>query len=303
MHTKPLTLARIFFTGLVAALGLLLTGCGMTLTNLTPPSLAENPSQIYTLSLRVKRSAAAITQSSVVPFVVVGGQSYKMRKSPLSEDLYEYDYQLPAGQDEIAYYFLVQFKIESSGTYSDRELFTEVTRAKVARRYVVSLEVPRGPVGSRVSVLGRGFSPQDVVMLDDAAARTVYDSPTSLSFFVPPVAASRSYNVTLASPLGSSPIGTFRVDPSSVQVFPSSLHLRVGERQTITFTLPYPASQGGLLLDITTDIPESVIMPEVLVPAGQNSIVVPIQGGKKGRGTLFLKGFGDGELTIPVTVE
>jgi hypothetical protein len=302
MQTKPLTLARLILTGMTAMLGLFLAGCGITITNLTPSSLAENPSQIYTLSLRVKRSASSIVKESITPFAIVGGQSYKMRKSPLSDDLFDFDYQVPAGQEEIAYYFLVQYKIESSGSLSSSEIYTEVQRARIARRYVLSLEVTRGPVGARVSVLGRGFTSQDLIMLDGVAARTVYDSPNSLSFFVPAVAGGRNYHVTLSSPAGNSPIGVFRVDSTSVQVSPTALTLRQGERQSLIFTLPYPAAQGGMLLDITTDVPESVIMPEVIIPAGQTSISIPVQGGKKGSGSLFLKGFGEGEITVPVTV-
>jgi len=53
---------------------------------------------------------------------------------------------------------------------------------------------------------------------------------------------------------------------------------------------------------VTTDIPESVIMPEVVVPEGQTSAVVTVQGGKPGTGSLFLKGYGNGEVSVPVTV-
>ncbi len=303
MHIKPSSLARQFLAGVLLAVGLLLAGCDLKLTNLTPPSLAENPSQIYTLSLRVSGSRGAILKNSLHAFIVIGGQSYKMSKSPLSEELYDFDYQLPAGQDELAYYYLVQYAVDSNGFPRSCEAYTEVQHAKIARRYVLSLEVTRGPVGARVSVLGRGFSPQDTLLFDEVPARTVYDSPNSISFFVPAVSPNRNYRVNLQSPAGNSPVGTFRVDGASVQVSPSALTLKTGEKQSLTFTLPVPASQGGVLLDITTDIPESVIMPEVLVPAGQNSITITVQGGKKGSGQLYLKGFGQGELTIPVSVQ
>jgi hypothetical protein len=63
-------------------------------------------------------------------------------------------------------------------------------------------------------------------------------------------------------------------------------------------------SAGGQLLDVATDVPESVIMPEVVVPAGQSSVSVPVQGGKKGSGNLSLKGYGpSGEILIPITVQ
>ena len=70
-----------------------------------------------------------------------------------------------------------------------------------------------------------------------------------------------------------------------------------------TFTQTSPAPSNGLLLDVTTDIPSSVIMPEVLVPAGQVSVSVPVVGGRPGAGSLVLKGYaGSGDLTIPITV-
>lgn len=304
MHTKPLTLARQFFACFFAIGALLLlSGCDMKLTNMTAPTLAENPSQIYTLSLRVSGGTGNMVKDSLIPYIVIGGQNHKMNKSSLGEDLYELDFQLPAGQDEMSYYYLVQYQINSNGYTVTRQAYTNVQKSKIARRYVLSLEVTRGPVGARVSVLGRGFTPQDVVYFDDVAARTVFDSPNSISFFVPAVAASRNYRVQLMSGGGASPVGTFRVDGASVSVSPSSLVLRPGEKQTLTFTLPMPATQGGLLLDITTDVPESVIMPEVVVPAGQSSVSIPVQGGKKGSGILYLKGFGAGEVTVPVTVQ
>ena len=62
------------------------------------------------------------------------------------------------------------------------------------------------------------------------------------------------------------------------------------------------ASAGGTLLDVTTDIADSVIMPEVIVPAGQTSVTVSIEGGRPGTGSLFLKGFVAGEVNVPVAV-
>jgi hypothetical protein len=172
----------------------------------------------------------------------------------------------------------------------------------IVNRYVLSLEVNRGPVGARISVLGRGFTPQDVVHLNGTPARTAFESPNSISFFVPPLDPGRNYQVTVNGAAGNSPVGTFRIDATTVSVSPTSLNLRTGERQSLTFSLPNAAPPGGTLLDIATDVPESVIMPEVVVPQGQTSVAIPVEGGKAGSGNLFLKGFGQGELTIPVNV-
>lgn len=303
MQNNRFSHARRFFLSVAAALGLfLLTGCEMTITNLTPASLPENPSQIYTISTRVTPKTNAIIDGSIVPRLIIDGKSVPMNKSALGQGIYEVDYQIPAGRTEIAYYVLVNYQVENNGTLFSRESFTEVQHAQIVSRYVLSLEVSRGPVGSRISILGRGFTAQDVVYLDGAPARTMFESPTSISFFVPPVEANRNYKVQIGNSAGTSLVGTFRVDGTTIAVSPSSLNLSPGKTQTLTFTLPYAAPTGGLLLDVTTDIPECVIMPEVMVPAGQTTVVINVQGGRPGSGSLYLKGYGAGDVTVPVTV-
>jgi hypothetical protein len=302
MHTNRISPARKIIVWLTAALGLaLLSGCEtVTLTDLTPKSMAENPSHIYTFSLRVTPRSTTVT--GISPQIVVDGQSHSMKKSALGEGIYDFEYQLPAGRDQMAYYFLVNYAVEGNGTQTPQETYTKVEQIQIVRRYVLSLEVNRGPVGARISVLGRGFTQQDVVHFNGTPARTVYESPNAVSFFVPPLEPSRNYQVTVNGSAGNSPVGTFRIDATTVSVSPTSLTLRTGERQSLNFSLPNAAPPGGTLLDITTDVPESVIMPEVIVPQGQNSVSVTVEGGKPGAGNLFLKGFGQGELTIPVNV-
>lgn len=304
MQNSRLSLTRKIFCWIGILLGVaLLSGCdAVTLTNLTPSTLPENPSQIYTITLRVTTKSSTVFADSVAPHIVVDGQNFAMTKSSLGEGIFEYDYRLPPGRNEFAYYFLVDFAVEFNGRREPRETYSEINHVKVAGRYVLSLEVNRGPVGARVSVLGRGFTPQDTVYFDNMPVRTVYESPTSLSFFVPTLAASRNYQVMLGGSSGNSTVGTFRIDPSNLTVMPSSLTLRTGETQSLTFSTVNPAPPGGLLLDVTTDVPESVIMPEVLIPAGQTTVTVNVQGGKPGTGSLFLKGYDAGEVTIPVTV-
>lgn len=304
MQNSRLTLTRKFFFWIGALLGVaLLTGCdAVTLTNLTPSTLPENPSQIYTLTLRVNAKGSSIVPGSVKPHIVIDGQNVAMAKSSMGEGIYEYDYRLPPGRSEFAYYFLVEYEVAFAERTEPREAYSEINRVTVTNRYVLSLETNRGPVGAHISILGRGFSPQDVVYFDNVPVRTVYESPTSLSFFVPALPPARNYEVMLGSAAGNSPVGTFRIDASSLSVMPTELNLRSGETQSLTFTVANSAPAGGLLLDVTTDVPESVIMPEVVVPAGQNTVTVNVQGGKPGQGSLYLKGYDTGEVTIPVNV-
>ena len=207
MHTNRISLARKFLFWLGAALGLaLLSGCdSVVLTNLTPPSLPENPSQIYTITLRVTKKNKHIEQGSIKPQIVIDGENHAMTKSDIGEGIYEYDYHLPPGRDEIAYYFLVNYSFDSTTNAYPVETYTGVSHAKIVRRYVLSLEVNRGPVGARISVLGRGFTPQDVVYFDNSPARTVFESSSALSFFVPALAAGRTITSCSAAPRATRP--------------------------------------------------------------------------------------------------
>lgn len=302
MHSSVRSVATKFLAWLACAAGLaLLSGCDtVTLTDLTPKSMAENPSQIYTFSLRIATRTSTVV--GLAPTIVVDGKSFEMKPSPLGGGLHEFEYQLPAGRDRLAYYFLVTYNIEGNGVLTPREAYTQVETVQIVRRYVLSLEVNRGPVGARISVVGRGFTPQDMVQFNGSPARTAYESPNAISFFVPALEANRNYQVALVSSAGTSPVGTFRIDPSSITVSPAALTLRTGERASLSFALPNPAPAGGTLLDVATDVPESVIMPEVIVPQGQTQVTVNVEGGKPGSGKLYLKGYGSGEVTVPVTV-
>ena len=324
MQNNRFSLARRFVIGLSLLTSLALTGCQNSwVTNLTPASLPANPSQIYTISARIKPTTTTFVPGSVQPKIVIDGQAYRMTKSLLGEDIFEFDYQLAAGRTEISYYFEYTYQVSNNGVLSSREDYTQLQRATINSRYVLSLEAVRGPIGARVSILGRGFTPADVVYFDNAPVRTVFESPNAISFYVPSVEANRNYKVSLGSSLGQSAAGTFRVDAvggaseGPVQTFsnsagttagpllvnPASLSLKQGQKTSITFTTPVTAAAGGILIDITTDVPESVIMPEVIVPAGSNTVTISIEGGRPGVGSLFAKGPGVKELVIPISVK
>src|SRR5688572_28099970 len=126
MHTNRISPARKIIVWLSAALGFaLLAGCEtVTLTDLTPKSMAENPSQIYTFSLRI--TPRTNTVSGISPNIVIDGQSHKMKASPLGQNIHEFEYQLPAGRDRIAYYYLVNYNVEGNQTTTPKEAYTNV---------------------------------------------------------------------------------------------------------------------------------------------------------------------------------
>jgi hypothetical protein len=299
MHKTPLTHASRIFSAIAAALMLLvLTGCNLTITNLTPETVPQNPSQIYTITASF-RASSQVETATIKPRIIVDGQAHPMSRSSVGIDIWEFDYQLPAGRTTASYYFICDYSTRGSSV--SQELYSELQHLNIAGRYVIRSEASRAPVGSRVSILGAGFSTFDIVYFDDTPTRTVFESPSSLSFFVPAVEPGRTYKLSVRGSGSNLDVGSFRVDAISFQVTPAAVVLRSGEQQALTFTIPQAAPAGGMLIDVTTDIPDSVVMPEVMVPANANSVTVPVQGGKPGTGSLFFRSSA-GESTVSVTV-
>ncbi len=302
MQKTPFFHASRIFPALFALFALLaLSGCNFTITNLTPDTVPQNPSQIYTITASFRADSNRVVRSSIQPRIIIDGQAYKMTQSDVRGDIWEFDYQIPAGRAAASYYFICNYRAEGSVSAEPVEIYSDLQTMKIVGRYVLRPEATRAPVGSRVSVLGAGFTPTDVIYFDSNPTRTVFESPSSISFFVPAVAPAQNYKLTLVGSGSTLEVGTFRVDAISFQISPSAVVLRAGEQQAVTFTIPTEAPAGGLVIDVTTDVPESVIMPEVNVPAGQTSVTVPLQGGKPGIGSLFFKSSA-GESSVSVTV-
>lgn len=282
---------------------LFLTGCqSLTITNMTPQTVPANPSQIYTITASFTPTSPNIDPNSVQARIIIDGRSFPMTRSTAAANVWEFEYQLPPGRSNASYYFIVDYlPKDAPATATPHEATSELQQLNIAGRYVLRPEASRAPVGARVSVLGAGFTPQDIVYFDNTPTRTVFESPSSLSFFVPAVATGRNYQLRVSGGGMALPVGSFRVDAISFEIAPSALNLRSGEQQALTFTIPQPAPAGGMLIEVTTDVPQSIVMPEVVVPAGQTSVTVPVQGGRPGSGSLFFKSSA-GELSVPVTV-
>jgi hypothetical protein len=302
MHKTPFPHASRIFTALAGFALLLLSGCGLTITNLTPNVVRANPSQIYTVTARFHTDSDSIPADSIHARIIIDGQSYPMTRSTTAgSDLWEFEYQLPAGRPSANYYFIADYGVKSGDQVVPNEVTSDLQVMNINGRYALGPEATRAPVGARVSMLGGGFTPTDVVYFGNTPTRTVFDTPSSLSFFVPEVEPGKSYELHVSGGGSELPVGSFRVDGISFQVSPASLTLRSGEQQAVTFSIPTPAPAGGMLVDVTTDVPESVVMPEVMISAGATSVTVPVQGGKAGSGSIFFKSSA-GESSIPVTV-
>jgi len=285
----------IFSAGLAA----LVAGCGPTITNLTSERAPENASGIYTLSMMVRNSDGGIPDQTFKPKIVIDGATHPMRASDLGRGVFEYEYIMPNGRNEARYYYILDYAREGG---SGRTKTTDIYDLKLTNRYVLAMESLRGPVGARIPVVGRGFTEFDRVVVGGFEAETEFQSPSSLVFTVPPLAANQSYRAELIGGAGTQDLGEFHVDGSKLEVFPNPVELTAGERSTLGFGIQFAAPPNGQPISIMTDVPQSIVMPEVAIPPGARTVSVPIEGAKPGAGFLYISAPGFNEITVPVRI-
>ncbi|MDF9831801.1 hypothetical protein M2103_000005 [Ereboglobus sp. PH5-5] len=327
--------ARSFFVIISALAVLVLAGCGTpSITNLTAPALPPNPSQIYTITARIKPQASNVVEGSTVAKIIIDGNAHKMTMIPDTPGIYEYEFQAPPGVTELRYYFLIEYQVSNIGILRSRTDYSPLQVATIVGRDAAGLSSNRGPAGSRIAITGRGFTSHDNVYFNDSLARSIYDSANSISFYVPDLPAEQNYTVSIGDVPGKLVIGTFRIDPGAdsgapatvipndpqpaattapaqtaqqggaLTVSPSEIKIRETQTLVLKFITPQVVQGAPMLIDVTTDIPESVIMPEVYVQPGSNVGSVTIKGGTPATGQLYAQMPGaDKPLVIPVTIQ
>ena len=285
---------------------LVLSGCAKNVKNLTPLEFPQNPSNIYTLSVEIReKKDLGVVKDSMRPKVVIDGESRLMTRSPIGDHIWDYEYKMPSGRQNAVYYFDVEYEVYTAKSTKVKSItFPKggLLKFTLINRYVVTLESNRGPVGSKIALIGRGFSPSDRVFVGGLFASSEFHSPNALSFFVPSLPAGSAYNVTVRADSGEMMVGSFRVDSAQMQVLPRSVNVASGGRSTLIFSIPTAAPMGGLPVEITTNIPDSVILPEVIIPAGARSVNVPLEGGTPGIGILYVETPGFSPLEVPIQV-
>lgn len=289
--------------GLVAILFALSSGYSYAaLSNLTPQRLPENPSGIYTFTLSSGVDRRCMVDGTMKAEMIVNGRSIPMKVANDSASLYELDFRMPPGQTEVRYFYRLTYQTKDDGLIQDHEEKSQLYTARLVNRYVLSLESERGPVGATIAVVGRGFSQYDTIVVGDKEATTRYFSPNSLQFTVPVVEGGKRYDVYLRTGNGDLLIGGFLVDASALQVLPASLDILTGGKALLVFSVDNEAPVGGLPVKVKTDIPASIIMPEVVIPEGARSISVTVEGGRAAQGRLLAEAAGYQSVTVPVVV-
>lgn len=290
-----------------AAFALLaLTACS-SITNLSPTQVPQNPSNVYTLTMSAYINDGSILPGSIEPVIVIDEQEHLMREvtSRERERIYEFEYAMPAGRTSAKYYYVVRYKSDTgAGGIVLREITSPtVYELKPASRYVLNMQFDRGPIGTEVTVLGRGFNSQDKVKFGNVYADVAYVGRDSIRFIVPPLEAGKTYDVQVESGSGISWIGQFKIDPSEITSSYDRLEIAGGDTVQVIFDIGFLAPEGGYAIDVQTNIPSSVVMPEVVVKPGESRAIVPVKGASAGEGKLFVNALGFREKVIPVVVK
>jgi hypothetical protein len=263
---------------MVATALLWLAGCNKpSFINLTSGNLNQNPSGIYTLQTEIDLQDRNVVEGSLQVFAVIGGQEVPMVTDQLNNRIWSCDYKLPAVYDEAAYYFRADYEVNKNGSTRKKE--------------------------KKIAVQGRGFTRHDNVRFGGQATQTKYLSENEIRFVVPALPAGVDYPVQLiGGPYGSLDVGDFRIDESSLSVSPQSIEISSGESEVLLFKIDFEAPAGGLPVQVETDVPASVIMPEARIQAGARTANIPVKGGQPGAGNLFIKVPGLKEVTVPIKV-
>ncbi|HQU09080.1 MAG: hypothetical protein B7X06_01955 [Verrucomicrobia bacterium 21-51-4] len=294
--------SKLFILCLASVALLGLTGCDMTLSNLTPGRVPENPSGIYTMSVKTHIQDGEVVAQSIQPQVVIDGVAHPMKPSNAGYGIYDFDYAMPKGQSEARYYYVLDYDISRKAGVKHEQMTSKLYDLRLMNRYVVTIDSSRGPVGAKIGVVGRGFSKYDQVVFDGQEIPTTFYSVNSLSFIVPPLPAGRNYSVSVRTGEGTLPAGTFMIDSASLKVLPEGFAMISGERAVMMVSIDHAAPSGGLPINIMTNVPHSVIMPEVMIPSGSRSVSVPLEAGTAGTGTIFVSAPGFREIQVPIQV-
>ncbi|MBC2603325.1 IPT/TIG domain-containing protein [Puniceicoccus vermicola] len=252
--------------------------------------------------MQAEAKGGAVRKSTLQGNIVIDGETLPMERNPADPNLFDFDYVMPDDQSEAAFYFILNYNVLGGSKEKPKQSISKLYTFQLVNKYVIQLQVDRAPVGRPVTVLGRRFFRSDKIVIGGVEAETRFKSDNEIEFLVPPLPAGESYFVQLQTDGRMVPIGNFMIDLSLLKVAPKSLAFASGETAVLVFSVDFDAPAGGLAVRITTDIPQSVIMPEVIIPGGSRSVSVAIEGGRPGQGALFADVPGMKEVTIPISV-
>lgn len=297
---------------LLALLPLLATGCGVTVNNMTPKTMARNPSGLYTVAVEVTRNGNAVVAGTVQPILMLPDRAVPMIPMPKVNDRWEYTIALAPNVNQWPYYFKVNYQAEKALVAHKQETIINPANAP-AYQYVLrihdgapaGLSARRGRVGSEIKVIGQSFANGFQVVFDGKAVPTQFESDTTLSFRIPPVEGNKPYAVAVDTGKTTLKYGELLVDESQFLTSSTLTSIDFGGQALVDIAIPQPAPTGGVAVKLESSDPELLPVPaSVTIPQGESRIRVTVKARHMGNGTISLSapGFADGSLPFVVTL-
>jgi hypothetical protein len=241
-----------------------------------------------------------VNVENVRAHVTIDGHSRNMRH--IGRNRYVYEYRMPTDAQKIVYSFDVDY---SRRTDTKLRYFNEKStdfELLLTGHYAMGLDSQRGAPGASITIIGRGFQKNDTVYVGEEAADTQFLSPTAIQFRIPQLPAEKYYSVELASPSGTLPAGKIFIDRGTISTNPKAIEVKCGDAISLHVNIPHPAPANGLEIDVSTNIPDAIIAPDVFIRAGKTSTTVKIEGVEVTHGMLYLSGKEYAETVIPLVI-
>jgi len=109
----------------------LLAGCATSITNLTPSRLPRDPSGYYRVEAAWYSRREVIRPDSFKPLVVVGFETYPMRRVPVVTDRWEAYIPVPADKEAVLYHYKFDFLDNAFGKPRPNSLMSRDYQLKI----------------------------------------------------------------------------------------------------------------------------------------------------------------------------
>jgi hypothetical protein len=287
--------------GLLGASLVCFFGCAhVHIKNVTPEVLPVNASGVYSIAMDFSVMSSGVNERSMIARVCVDGRMMPMCR--VSRGHYAYEYRMPADRTSVPYFFEVNYSRQTEAGLQHICEKSPTYRLSLSDHYALGMDTQRGTPGTVVTVIGRGFREGDTVYVDNQPVETKLVSPTAIRFCIPPLAADRPYTVELANAQETLPVGKIFIDRGIIRTSPRALEIPRGKAVELVISLSSQAPGDGVEIDVTTDIPDAIFVPDVVVRGGKNSTTAMLEGAESARGTLFLRADGFMETAVPVVI-
>jgi len=108
-------------------LPLLMLSCATnsSVTNLTPTRAKRTPNNLYLVEYEWRSNQQSMRADSITPYVIVGADSYPMRRIPRMKNRWEAYVPVPASQDSVMYHIKVDYEYNDFGKRGKGSIKTE----------------------------------------------------------------------------------------------------------------------------------------------------------------------------------